>query len=403
MPSLNSTIDTMSLVLEHTPLLSSTSLPIAEALGLPLTEDIGSNGYYPPFHKAMMDGYAVRTADAGKTVRVVGEIAASDVATEYFPVGSCMAIMTGAPCPPGTEAVVKKENTLRSGVGVTLPALIVPGQHIAAKGSECQEDSLLLKKGTVVTPLVIATLAAFGIKTIKVFPYPSIAIITTGNELVRPGEKLGAAQIHDSNGPMLVAMAKSFGISNVTLLHADDRLESLERALEQVAKVEIVIFTGGASYGNYDIVPKALNRFGIEIIFHKVTNGSGKSFLFGEKSSQLFFGLQGNPLPCHMCFYRYVVPAIHQMAGKSLNRIYHSGKLTSPLSIKNGKCNGNDAHFILARAEIRNGGWQVTQVKTKSSADIFTIYSANSYITLPPGVHDISGGTTVDFLLIGEH
>lgn len=399
MKKMISTTEAMELVLEHTHPLSPTVLPIADSLSLSLAEDIISDGNYPPFNRAVMDGYAVHSADAGKSVQVLGEVAASTRNNESFPLGSCIEIMTGAPCPPGTEAVVKREDTLRTGESVSLPADIVPGQFIAAEGSEFQVGSLLLRSGAVITPLVIANLATFGIKTVKVFPYPSMVVITTGNELVEVGEKVGDAQIRDSNGPMIVAMAESYGISKIVRSHADDTFVSLERVLEKTVGADIVIFTGGVSAGNYDIVPEALSRFGVETIFHKVTQKPGKPLLFGKKSSQLFFGLPGNPLSSYLCFNRYITAAINKMIGKPITHIYHTGKLTSPLRV----AHSNRTQFILAHAEMGDDGWQVTQLNTKGSADIFTACSANSYITLPPGAHHIGAGSPIEFMRIGEH
>jgi molybdopterin molybdotransferase len=211
----------------------------------------------------MMDGYAVRRSDAGKAVAVVAELAAGQAAVDAVEEGHCLEIMTGAPCPAGTEAVVPKEDVKRQGAIVVLPQRIASGQHIAPQGSECRSGQAFLAPGSAITPLAVAALASIGRTTVCVIPLPSLAVITTGAELVPADQAPGQTRIRDSNGPMLAALADTMGRGRPRLLHADDRLEAILAALEEVRDRDIILLSGGVSTGNYDASGACLwRRFG---------------------------------------------------------------------------------------------------------------------------------------------
>jgi len=397
----------LALVLQAAARRPPQRLPLAAAGGLTLAQSVRADRDYPPFPRATMDGYAVRTADAGRTVKVVGEVAAGqDVKIEVAP-GHCLEIMTGAPCPPGTEAVVKQEQTSRDGDRVVLPVRILAGENIAPRGSECQSGRLVLESGQTITPLAAAVLASFGLESVEVIPRPSLAIITTGAELVPPntGETpvplgaLGPGQIRDSNGPMLRAMAHELGIEQPALLHAEDRLEAILQALDQAAGKDVVLLTGGVSAGKYDLVPDALERYGAECIFHKVAQKPGKPLLLAQKGPQLLFGLPGNPLSCHLCCHRYVAAAIRQMQGKPPLPGPFRGQLTDPVRPRRSR-----TFFVQARAELLTqapGAWQIHPLLGTSSADMFACHRANCYVEVPPGETPIPAGEVLEFTWLG--
>jgi molybdopterin molybdotransferase len=347
-----------------------------------------------------MDGYAVRTADAGRTVRVVGEVAAGqDVKTEVV-AGQCLEIMTGAPCPPGTEAVVKKEQTQRDGNRVVLAGKISSGQNIAPRGSECEAGRVVLRSGETITPLAAAVLASFGLETVRVIPRPSLAIITTGAELIPAGRRPGPGQIRDSNGPMLQAMACELGSEGPPHLHAEDRLEAILQALERVAERDIVLLSGGVSVGKYDLVPDALEGYGAQRVFHQVAQKPGKPLLLARKGSQLIFGLPGNPLSCHFCFHRYVAAAIRQMEGKTPVPDPVSGRLAAPVRPRRGR-----TFFVLALAERLHQAstdWEIRPLPGASSADMFACCGANCYLEVPPGDVEIPAGKVLRFAWLGS-
>ncbi len=374
------------------------AVPLGEACGLRLAEAVVAEGPFPPFPRALRDGYAVRVSDGGKTVRIAGEVAAGEVAAASVAEGVCLEIMTGAACPAGTEAVVPKEQVGREGDRVTLPLQIAPGQHVALPGSECRAGQVVLEPGAIVTPLAVAVLASLGRKEVRVVPRPSLAVITTGGELVASDQEPAWGQIRDSNGPMLVAMARDLGLSPPPHLHAVDREEAILAVLGQTASHDVVVLTGGVSVGRYDLVPESLKAYGAELVFHRVSQRPGRPLLLARKGAQLLFGLPGNPLGVHFCFHRYVTAAVRQMEGKVAAAERCLGRLTAPVEHR-----GHRTYFVTARAE-RGGpagdGWRLHPLPGVTSADIFASYGANCYAELPPGQEVVPAGALVSFTWI---
>ena len=391
--------DAIRLVLENAPLLPSHKVPLSQACGLKLAEPVLSDRDYPPFPRAMMDGYAVRLADAAATVEVIGEVAAGCSVETQVTEGQCLEIMTGAPCPPGTEAVVQKEHVRRDGSQVTLPREIKLGGHIAPRGSECRGGVVVLKPGDTITPLATAVIASMGLDSILATRRPTLAVITTGSELVPPGTEPAPGQIRDSNGPMLASMARDLRIDSPLHLHVSDREDEILQAISSVAEYDIVLLTGGVSVGNYDLVPPALRDFGAETIFHKVRQKPGKPLLLAKKDSQLLFGLPGNPLACHFCFHHYVAAAIRKMSGKSTLSSPVLGSLTEAVKPKKGR-----THFVAACAQQdgSTGPWSVRPLPGVSSADIFGACMANCYAEIPPDHDSLAAGNIVSFTWIGN-
>jgi molybdopterin molybdotransferase len=385
----------LQLVLDATQVLDPDVVSLHDAAGHVLAESIVSDRDYPPFARAMMDGYAVSCTDAGKTVPVVGEVAAGQVAGATVRPGQAIEIMTGAPCPKGTEAVVQKELVDRTSDSVSLPDDVREGQNIAPMGSECAQDTVVMAAGSTLTPLAIACAATFGVTHLRVHPRPSLAIITTGDELVPINARPGPAQIRNSNGIMLETMARNAGLIDIALLHAVDTPESLAECLAAANRADIVILSGAVSAGKYDRVPDALATIGAAPIFHKVTQRPGKPILFATRERQLYFGLPGNPLSCHLGFHRYVAPAVRMMTGHDELRPVLHGVLTEGMSIK-----GPRTVFQLAVARYESNEWYVAPCKGRGSADMYTGSRANALIRFEPDSGEVRGGATVFFELL---
>ena len=374
----------LALVIEHTPEARIVSVPIQDALGACLAEPVVADRDYPPFRRATMDGFAVKVCDAGRILHVVGELAAGDTWGEALIAGTTIEIMTGAPCPEGVEAVVQKEVVTLSDGGVLLPDSIKLGLNIAPIGAECERGKTVLDRGALVTPLAIANLATFGYESVNVFARPKLTVITTGNEVASPGEMPGPAQIRNSNGPMLAAMARCLGLTEVMHMHARDTMEELEAALNAAAESDIVVLTGAVSAGKYDNVPEAIEGFGAEAIFHKVAQRPGKPIFFAVRKRQLLFGLPGNPLSAHLGFHRYVATAIRKLTGAAPEPVSEIGELTDSLVVKGPRCVFQLAHVV--------GGpndWLLTPLIGAGSADMHAAASANAVIRFEPesGLH----------------
>ncbi|MGA2253648.1 MAG: molybdopterin molybdotransferase MoeA [Thermoguttaceae bacterium] len=392
--------EALSLVIETAESLDPQTVDVAAACGLTLAEPIAADGDYPSFRRSMMDGFAVRVADAGQTLSVAGLLPAGAVWDGELPAGRCLEILTGAPCPPGVEAVVPKENVARHADQVTLPVEICRDQNIARRGSECRAGQVVMSPGDLVTPMAVGVLASFSRSTVRVIPRPSLGLITTGAELAAAEGPLRQGQIRDSNGPMLVAMAQAQGINPRQTTHVADRLEAIRAALQAADDCNIVVLTGGVSVGMFDLVPQALVDCGAETVFHGVTQKPGKPLLFARKDRQLLFGLPGNPLACHFGFHRYISAAIFKLSGQSPHRAQMQGELTrAPPQIKGGR-----THFVLGWAEFATDPtprFRVRVLPSVSSADIFHGCQANCYVELRSEGSTPSAGNTCAFTWLG--
>jgi len=393
MPQLIVPSEALAHVLEAAAPLPPVNVSIAESLGRAIGEDVRADRDYPPFDRAMMDGYAVTTVDAGKTIGIEGEIAAGQASNLELHPGSAIAIMTGAPCPPGTEAVVQKERVTVEGNRVTLPGDIVMGANIAARGSECAAGQEVIAAGTLISPLHIALLATFGLDHVRVTPPASVHIVVTGRELVARQDAPGAAQIRNSNAPMLHAFVTATGANSRATCHAGDEADLIAAALHEGAGADCIITTGGVSAGNYDLVPEALQRFGAEIVFHGVEQRPGKPMLFARRGKQLIFGLSGNPMACLVGFNRYAMPALRKLMNMLPPCPTFTGALTAPLSGR-----GTFTYYATGRAHANEGGWAIDPISGKGSADMYATANANALIHVPPGAQ-LNAGDVVTFQL----
>jgi molybdopterin molybdotransferase len=412
--------EALDLVAQTAAPLAPRACPLHDAFGLVLAEDIVADSDCPPFRRATMDGFAVRISDAGKTVPVVGEIPAGVYCNTGLTDGRCVAILTGAPCPPGTEAVVPKELVHQQENRVSLPTHIAAGQHIAEPGSECRRGQRVLTAGTQIRPLVAAVLASLGHNIVRIIPRPALAIIATGGELAGEGHTLQPGKIRDANGPMIAAMAHELGLSVSRYIHVQDSLTEIHEALEQASDADIVVLSGGVSVGSYDLVPQALVEIGAESVFHGVKQKPGKPLLFARAGRRLFFGLPGNPLGCHLGFHRYVSAAARRMSGQEAMPRCYEGQLTEPVESK-----GDRTHFVPGIAALVNDAemhsvprlacptvfspgatiglptvfsrWCLTPLPGASSADVFRTCMANCYIEVPPLNRIIQAGETCRF------
>jgi molybdopterin molybdotransferase len=363
-----------------------------ESLGLVLGRAVIADRDYPPFDRSVMDGYAVRLSHAGQGVSVRGEARPGVVTTGGPDADTVLEIMTGAPCPPGTEAVVMKEEVRREGSRATFPGTIEPGQNIVRAGAECREGSVVLPAGATLTPLALGLLAAVGQRSVWARQPASLALLITGDEVVQPGRAPGSVEIRDSNGPMLAAMARSLGLPSPALFSVRDTRDALAAALEASSAADVVVLTGGVSAGNYDLVPGALASYGAEIIFHKVRQQPGKPILFAVKGPRLFFGLPGTPLGCHLGFHRYVSPALRALAGLAPARPPERGVMAGAWGTKSER-----QQFVLAQVTPVGDAWGVTPLVSKGSSDLFTPWAANAYLNVPEGVRELPVGAAVTF------
>lgn len=365
-------------------------LSAEDGLGLVLAMDAVAPSDLPPFDRAMMDGYAVRLVDAGRTVRIHEEIAAGD-GRARLPLndGHAHPIMTGAPVPPGVEAVVPHEQTRRQNGQLWLPERIRPGANIVPRGGECGAGRSWAKAGAVVTPMTLAAALGVGSTHLAVHACPRVAVIATGSELAADPSVTG--QIRDTNGPMLMALFREGGASVQRQVIGDDA-DALLASLQRLGDVEVVVLSGGVSAGTHDEIPGVLRRLGAEVLFHQVAQRPGKPLLVARWGRQLLFGLPGNPLAAHLCACRYVVPALRRLAGLPHIPANGHGVLQAGLP-----ANTERTWFLPALVEAG----AVLPLLPVSSADLVRPHQANAYLRLDPDSAAMPAGTGIGYTRIG--
>src|SRR5262245_54702294 len=321
-----SVAEALEKVLEQCQPLPARRLPLShEALGRVLAEDVVSDLDVPPFDKAQMDGYAVRSGDlstGAATLRVVEEITAGQTPKLSVAGGQASRIMTGAPMPEGADAVVMVEKTRLLGDGqVALESRAFPGMNALARGREMAAGEVILRAGSVLRPQELGVLATVGRTEALLIPPPRVTVLPTGDELVEPPAVPGPGQIRNSNAPMLMAQVARAGGVPRSLGIARDNLDSLRMLVQEGLRTsEILVLSGGVSAGKLDLVPQVLREAGVAAHFHKIHLKPGKPLFFGTLGDgadrRLVFGLPGNPVSSFVCFELFLRPAIRRLAGR---------------------------------------------------------------------------------------
>lgn len=298
-------------------------VPLASCAGRTLAEDVAAERDQPPFPASAMDGYAVRAADIASipaTLRVIGVSAAGQRFSGTVGAGEAVRIFTGAPLPEGTDSVVIQENTRADGEEVTVIEPSAPHRNIRQAGLDFTTGQKLLKAGCRLDSRHIALAAAMGCGELSVRRRPRVAILATGDELVRAGEPAGPDQIAASSLPATVLMVEKAGGEPIDLGIARDTLESLDERIHaaRAAKADILVTLGGASVGEHDLVQQALTGQGMELGFWRVALRPGKPLMHGRLESMLLLGLPGNPVSSLVCSLLFLIPAIRALTGDPL-------------------------------------------------------------------------------------
>ncbi|MBX2796255.1 MAG: molybdopterin molybdotransferase MoeA [Myxococcales bacterium] len=296
------------------------SVRLAEAYGRVLAEGVTSRVAVPPWNNSAMDGYAVRAADTAEgevTLRLLEMVGAGAVASVPVEPGTAIGVMTGAPVPPGADAVVMVERTDGAQQGtVTIQGRVSVGDHIREKGEDVREGDEVLEAGDVLTPARVGLASSLGHTELPVRRRPVVAVLTTGDEVVAPGTPLKPGQIWGSNGASLCGLVHLAGGTPLDLGNAPDEPEATRRGLQRaVEEADVVVTTGGVSVGAYDFVRDAIGAVGGELDFWKVRMKPGKPLAFGMAGPVPLFGLPGNPVSCMVNFLQFVRPWIRASLG----------------------------------------------------------------------------------------
>jgi molybdopterin molybdotransferase len=372
--------------------LAEEEVAIAEGIGRALAKTVVARRTLPPWNNSAMDGYALRSADAsraGVKLKIVDRIFAGDRPTRTVGAGECARIMTGAPLPPGADAVLMQERTRADGDTVELLEAVAAHTAVRDRGEDTKEGATLLSAGTPIGIPEAGLLWAQGFQTVTVRRKPTVAIASTGDELCPIGTDPGE-RIIDTNSPSIAAAAVRAGAVPTQLGLAPDRLEAVKALFARGLEFDVFITSAGVSVGERDFAREALEGLGVEIDFWKIAIKPGKPLAVGRRGKTLIFGLPGNPTSSLVTFELFVRPALRALQGLPPVTSSMGGRLSvawkKPAGLR---------HFVRATVELKEGELWATPLAGQSSGAISSAAAATHLISLPPDLTEVSAGDRI--------
>ncbi|MGH7807534.1 MAG: molybdopterin molybdotransferase MoeA [Thermodesulfobacteriota bacterium] len=378
------------LIIENTKILEPSEILLTEARGHVLAEEIISPVNLPLFTNSAMDGYAVKSMDtrsAGETnlvaFKVKGIVRAGDFPDFILSNGQAAKIMTGAPLPKGADSVVMVEYTEEEDGIVRVGRAVSSGENLRYEGEEIKKGETALESGTHLTSACIGFIAELGIKKIKIYKKPKVALVVTGEELVGTDEELKPGKIRDTNSITLRSALSQELAEFLFVGRARDDVSDLEEKLKKVILwCDVLLVTGGVSVGDYDYVKEIFKKLGVEGIFWRVSQRPGGPLFFGKRGNSIIFGLPGNPASSLVCFYEYVRPALRKMIGR---RDLFLLELEALLSEEIKKSPGKTS-FLRGYLEKKEDFYYVKSTGTQGSHILKSFALSNCLIVVPKDV-----------------
>ncbi len=366
-------------ILESVRPLPALNISILQALDRFAAEDHFARLPLPTFDNSAMDGYAVIATDCqrGSRLRVIGEQPAGVDRKLRFSKGETIRIFTGAPIPQGADAIVMQEDVTRDGEEIVVNVDVEVGEFVRKGGCDLSDGQRILSKGEQISATKLALLASQGLAEISVGGQARVAIISTGDELAKTGDKLRDGQIYDSNSALLQSLVRRFGADVGLAEHCRDESESLRKTFQRAAANEILIVTGGVSVGEHDLVQQTLRELGAKIEIWRVAIKPGKPFLFGTLGGCFVFGLPGNPVSAFVTFLQFVRPAILKMMGAADVDL---SKLPARLDVDLTN-DGDRAHYF--RGKLDRGNF--LPIGRQESHALFGLSQSNALLRLEVG------------------
>jgi len=391
-------------VLSYFHTLEAEQVPIVEALGRVLAEDVHSDLDIPPHSNSAMDGYAVLAADtigAGpespRRLRVIGDLAAGYVTETQVTPGTVIRIMTGAPVPPGADAVVRFEDTEKEGEWVDILAEVPVGKNVRLAGEDVRKGALVLRRGSRIRPQEVGMLAALGRKQVLVTRRPRVAILATGDEVVEIDAPLAPGKIRNSNSYSNAAQVIRCGGVPVLLGIARDQVEDLTQKIQAglAQKVDLFLTSGGVSVGDFDVVKEVLAAEG-DMTFWRVRMKPGKPFAFGQIGGVPLLGLPGNPVSAMVSFELFARPAIFKMLGlEEWRRPTVEATLMNEVKRKDER-----RHYWRVRVQPEGGEYRAYLTGEQGSGILSSMVQANGLAIIPEEWSDVPAGSRVKVMML---
>jgi molybdopterin molybdotransferase len=400
--------EALQIVLDHTPLLGAETTAVAEARGRVLAEAVHSNRQLPPADNSAMDGFAVRSADLTSAsaerpvvLEVVGEIAAGGSAERPLRAGEAARILTGAPIPPGSDAVVMQEDTTRDGDRIRVRVSPEPHAHIRDAGEDVGVGDRVLDSGAVIGPAEIGMLASLGRSVVTAHQRPRVAILSGGDELIEPDRDTSGGRIVASNSYSIAAQCLEVGADPIYLGIARDAPDDIERRMRAGLHADVLVSSAGISVGDRDYVRDVLEKLGCSLLFWGVKMKPGYPLAFGRfeaSGGPLVFGLPGNPVSAMVTFEQFVRPALRKMAGRrSLYRPTVRARLANRLQKRTGRL-----HFV--RVDLERDGDEIVARSTgnQSSGALRSMLLARGLLIFPAEAGELREGDSAIVQILDE-
>lgn len=377
----------LEIVLRHTPVLGSETVPLAEARGRVLARDLFASANIPPFPASSVDGYAVVAADTSPTRQVLAEVTAGEARDLVVVPGTAVRTMTGAPVAPGADAVAMVEYVEETGGAITLSRPVRPGENVQPAGQDVKEGQLVLAGGTLLGPPEVGLLAALGHGEAEVFRRPRVAVLSTGDELVEPWEEAGPAKIRDSNRYALMAAVEMAGAAPISLGMVRDVRSEQERLIRRgLEEADVLITSGGVSMGVRDLVKGILEETGT-VHFGRVSMKPGKPLTFATVGERIAFGLPGFPVSSLVTFELFVRPALLKMQGHTeVSRPRVEAVLDHDVTPAPDR-----TEFQRAVVRWEKGELRASTTGLQASGRLLSMVGANALLVFAPGQKRLAG------------
>lgn len=387
--------DTFEHYRRHVERLPSHHVALELALGAVLAQSAVARIALPRFTQSAVDGYALRAAEGQGERSLIGTSAAGDPAGVVVGPGQAVRILTGGVVPQGADAVARQEIVERTGAGIALTEAVRPGEAVRFEGEELAAGATIAEAGQRVTAGLIAALAMAGVESVEVYRRPRVAVLVTGDEVVRAGELLGPGLVYDANGPLLRAWFVEHGYGEPVVAYVRDDEAALEEAMSAALdSADLVVTSGGVSVGDRDFVPVVADRLGVRKVFWKVAQKPGKPLWFGMREGRALLGMPGNPAAVLVCLSVHARAVLAQLEGEAVDQpAWRQGVLKVPVD-----ADGERDRLVRMRLDMSDGVASLELLPRQESHMLSNLASAHALVWLPSRPEAFAAGERVAWI-----